>query len=662
MIMVSDTDSRLQRVSANADLEATDLISLVDHRESVPANEKVGVVYKAFAEHGHEYVAVLDGDRFVGLCSRGQIGYLLGSRYGYSLFSEKPIRGHVMERPLTIRAGTPVLDVLQMALTRAGEQFYDDMALVDADDYFMGILSVRSLVYLQTRIMMQRIAMTQVQKHELERKNQELFRSVNELRRSQGRYSILLENTVLGVALLNVRGGIEAMNQRLQSLIAADHAPAPDNLADLVVPEDRDNFLGLLRNKERGESNASVVELRLELPHCGVRLFKISTGWIRETGQVCVCLDDITEEKRIEEERALLASAMHQAAEMILITDDRGDIAYVNPAFEKNTGYKRQEVIGRNPRILRSGKQNSEFYRHLWRVLSAGEVWHGRIVNRRKDGSLYEEDATISPVFNAAGRIINYVALKLDVTREVGMEMQLRQSQKMESVGTLAGGVAHEINNPINGIMNYAQLIADQLPADNTLQRYTANIMKETHRVAQIVRNLLAYARQDKQGHSAASLGDIIQAVLTLIQTLVRHDQITLTVEVPPGLPPMECRSQQIEQVLLNLLTNARDALNDRYSGYHEDKIIRITAACFEKEGRTWIRTTVEDHANGIPEGVRDRVFDPFYTTKPVGKGTGLGLSISYGIVKDHGGVLHFETEAGRGTRFHIDLPAMTGV
>jgi PAS domain S-box-containing protein len=660
MGMKLDTDSQMERVSAGADVEATDLISLVDHRESVHVNEKVGVVYKAFAERRCEYMAVLDGDKFKGLCSRGQVGYLLGSRYGYSLFSEKPIGSHTMKQALVIRSGTPMLTVLQVALTRTGEQFYDDMALVDLDDVFLGIISVRTLVHLQSRIMLERITLTQRQKRELERKNQELFRSVNELRRSQGRYSILLENTVLGVALLNVRGGIEAMNHRLQSLIVPDHAPAPSNLADLVVLEERENFLGLLQNMERGGTGASVVEFRLELPHSGVRLFKFSTGWIRETGQICICLDDITEEKRIEQERTLLASAMHQAAEMILITDAKGDIVYVNPAFEKNTGYKRAEVIGRNPRILKSNKQNPEFYRHMWRVLLAGEVWHGRVVNRKKDGALYEEDATISPVFNAAGRIINYVAVKLDVTREVGMEMQLRQSQKMESVGTLAGGVAHEINNPINGIMNYAQLIADQLPSEDALQKYTANIMKETNRVAQIVRNLLAYARQDKQGRSPANLNDIIQAVLTLIQTVVRHDQITLTVDVPEGLPQMECRSQQIEQVLVNLLTNARDALNEKYASYHENKVIRITAMHFERDGQGWIRTTIEDHANGIPEGVRDRVFDPFYTTKPVGKGTGLGLSISYGIVKDHGGVLHFETEAGQGTRFHMDLPVKT--
>ncbi|MFA7005020.1 MAG: PAS domain S-box protein, partial [Verrucomicrobiia bacterium] len=319
-------------------------------------------------------------------------------------------------------------------------------------------------------------------------------------------------------------------------------------------------------------------------------------------------LRDITERKRAEESVTRLATAVEQSAETIVITDATGVILYANPAFERITGYTIKEAIGQNPRILKSGKHDAEFYRQMWAVLAGGEMWSGHVINKRKDGTLYEEEASISPVRDTAGKIVNYVAVKRDVTHEVAMESQLRESQKMEAIGTLAGGVAHEINNPINGIMNYAQLITDQLPADSPLQQFSANIMKETNRVSQIVRNLLSFARQNSQERSPANLNDIIKSVLTLVQTVIRHDQITLTVEVPEGLPQMECRSQQIEQVLLNLLTNARDALNEKYSAYHEDKIIRVTARLFEQDGTRWIRTTVEDRANGIPAEIRDRV------------------------------------------------------
>ena len=156
---------------------------------------------------------------------------------------------------------------------------------------------------------------------------------------------------------------------------------------------------------------------------------------------------DITERKRAEESHARLATAVEQAAETIVITDTNGTILYANPAFEKSSGYTRAEALGQNPRVLKSGKQDAEFYRRMWEVLDAREVWSGHFFNRRKDGAFYEEEATISPVRDAAGKIVNYVAVKRDVTREKQLEAQIRQAQKMEAIGQLAGGVAHDFNN-----------------------------------------------------------------------------------------------------------------------------------------------------------------------------------------------------------------------
>jgi two-component system, cell cycle sensor histidine kinase and response regulator CckA len=237
------------------------------------------------------------------------------------------------------------------------------------------------------------------------------------------------------------------------------------------------------------------------------------------------------------------------------------------------------------------------------------------------------------------------------------LEAQLRQQQKLESIGTLAGGVAHEINNPINGIMNYAQLIQDRLPVDSPLTEFTGEILHETERVATIVRNLLTFARNETQSHSLARVEDIVEHPLSLIRTVMRHDQITLTVDVPKELPSLRCRSQQIEQVLMNLLTNARDALNERFPGHDPAKTLSVTARSIDKGGHGWIRVTVEDGGTGIPPNVRERIFDPFFTTKSRDRGTGLGLSISHGIIKDHAGELIVESEPGEWTRFHMDLP-----
>jgi len=244
---------------------------------------------------------------------------------------------------------------------------------------------------------------------------------------------------------------------------------------------------------------------------------------------------------------------------------------------------------------------------------------------------------------------------KRAVAEKLAAEAHLRQGQKLESIGTLASGIAHEVNNPLMGMIGYAELIAAEVD-DQTVGKYTEGIIKEGNRVATIVQNLLSFARQDKESHSPADIKDIIDASLSLVGAILRKDQIALDLDVPDDLPRVKCRSQQIEQVVVNLLTNARDALNLRYSGFDENKFLLVTVRPLEKDGTTWVRTTIEDHGPGIPEDLLQRIFDPFFTTKPRDEGTGLGLSVSYGIMKEHQGELTVESEVGRYTRFHMDL------
>lgn len=208
--------------------------------------------------------------------------------------------------------------------------------------------------------------------------------------------------------------------------------------------------------------------------------------------------------------------------------------------------------------------------------------------------------------------------------------------------------------------MNYAQLLLDEAAPGSRTAEFAREILHETERVANIVRNLLRFSRKDSEHHSPARMTDLVESTLSLIRTVIRHDQITLTATIP-DLPDLKCRSQQIQQVLMNLMTNARDALNERYPGHHPDKVLSISAGLFEKEGRRWIRLTVEDHGTGIPPEVRARMFDPFFTTKGRDQGTGLGLSISLTIVRDHHGELTVESEPNRFTRMHVDLPVDNG-
>jgi signal transduction histidine kinase len=257
----------------------------------------------------------------------------------------------------------------------------------------------------------------------------------------------------------------------------------------------------------------------------------------------------------------------------------------------------------------------------------------------------------------------NAVAVATDVTAQKQaevekrmFEVQLRQQQRLESVGTLASGVAHEINNPIQGIMNYAELIYSNTLERRVVEDFAGEIMSESQRVAKIVRNLLAFSRQDAtEEPEPISLIEIVESSLSLVRSVLRGDHIIVEVTGDPATPPVLCRAQQIQQVIMNLVTNARDALNERYGAYDERKRIDIRIGPAPRAN--WVRVAVRDAGAGIPANVLPRIFDPFFTTKGRDQGTGLGLAVSHGIVQEHGGEFTVETEPGVGTCFALDLP-----
>ena len=369
----------------------------------------------------------------------------------------------------------------------------------------------------------------------------------------------------------------------------------------------------------------------------------------------------------LRESEKLSRSLIEHLPLRIFLKDRNGVYLRCNPSYANDLGIDPEAIVGKNdfdfyPRDL------AEVYRADDRAVMADGVTKDHEEQYLAAGERRWVHTMKLPYRDEQGQITGVLGIFEDITerREAeqqkrSLEAQLRQNQKLESIGTLAGGVAHEINNPINGIMNYAQLVLDKLGKDSPVAEYAGEIIHETERVAGIVRNLLSFARQEKQGHSPARIADIVADTLSLIRSIIRKDQITVEVDVPEDLPKVKCRNQQIQQVIMNLMTNARDALNGRYPAYDEDKTIRVTAREFEKEGRTWIRTTVEDHGAGIAPEILARIFDPFFTSKPRDVGTGLGLSVSHGIVLDHHGELNVESEPGKYTRFHLDLPVDNG-
>ena len=372
--------------------------------------------------------------------------------------------------------------------------------------------------------------------------------------------------------------------------------------------------------------------------------------------------DVITERKKSDASRLLLSAAVEQTAEMIIITGADGTIQYVNPAFESVTGYSRAETIGRTPRILKSGVQDQEFYRELWETLKDGSTWKGHFENRKKDGTLYAEEATISPVFDDAGEIVNFVGAKHDTTRELSLEAQLRQAQKMESVGRLAGGVAHDYNNMLQVIGSYVEIILKDPVLTDGQKRNIEQIREAARRSAEITSQLLAFARKQAASPRVLDLNESVHRTMKMLHRLI-GEQIELVWK--PGVlkERVKIDPTQLDQVLANLSVNARDAIAGVGSLTLETDEVTLDAAYCERHpgyvpGR-YVVLTVSDTGSGMTPEVQSHLFEPFFTTKPLGKGTGLGLATVYGIVKQNEGFINVYSEPGQGTSFRIYFPAV---
>jgi predicted ATPase/signal transduction histidine kinase/tRNA A-37 threonylcarbamoyl transferase component Bud32 len=378
------------------------------------------------------------------------------------------------------------------------------------------------------------------------------------------------------------------------------------------------------------------------------------------TGQAGSILDNARLYAALRRSEARWRSLVDGAPDLIVLLDESGKIAFANR---------------RGPFASLDGDDSEAALR--WREAVKFVLEHGR--PRELELEFVSDQARplwyairIAPIEpDGEGSRRNAVAVATDISarkraeaEKHTLELQLRQQQRLESIGTLAAGVAHEINNPIQGILNYAELIGARSGDPALVQDFAGEISKEGDRVATIVRNLLAFSRQDaERQQEVIEVGRLIEGTLSLIQAVLRKDHIALVITPGQQAAQVRCRPQQIQQILMNLVTNARDAVNQRHGfseGGGDRKRITIRIEQFERDGRAWVRITIEDNGSGIPEHVLPHIFDPFFTTKGRDQGTGLGLAVSHGLANDNGGELSVETGVGEGTRFFLELPAAT--
>jgi two-component system, cell cycle sensor histidine kinase and response regulator CckA len=364
-----------------------------------------------------------------------------------------------------------------------------------------------------------------------------------------------------------------------------------------------------------------------------------------------------------EESLRKLSCAVEQSADTIFITNSEGIIEYVNPAFETMTGYSRQEVIGKPQSILKSELQAPVLYSELWESIRSGDVRRGIVVNRKKNGEVCYVDESVSPIRDAEGRITNYVSNGRDYTERLRLEAKLLQSQKMDAIGRLAGGISHDFNNLLTIITSYSELALDSVIPGSAAQTQMLEILSAARRAAELTRQLLAFSRQQPQALRVAEVNPVVSAIVKTLPRLIGED-IELIFVPGEGLGRVRLDPVQIEQILLNLAANSRDAMPqggkctiETSNAYLDDQYADRKTAVIPI-GRYAV-LTVTDTGAGIRADHLSHIFEPFYTTKPSGKGTGLGLATVYGIIKQNHGFVWAYSEPEMGTIFKIYLPCV---
>jgi len=373
---------------------------------------------------------------------------------------------------------------------------------------------------------------------------------------------------------------------------------------------------------------------------------------------------DVTERKEAEAKIRLLSSAIEQIDEAVLITDRKGIIEYVNPAFTAMTGFTVDDAIGRNANIINSGLQDTRFFRHMWHALRHRKSWRSRIVNRRSNGSFYPCLLTISPIEGEEGKIDHYVGVQQDLKSYEDLEAQFLQSQKMEAIGVLVGGIAHDFNNALAGITGNVYLAHKDLQGQPEVAERLEAIETLADRTAGMIRQLLTFSRKGKAEMRPLGIDAFLREVIKLQRVSVPEN---IRLQYESGGETMEINGDAnvLQQVIINLINNARDALLEAAAPAITIRLAPFTAdGHFQKRHHPladidYVRLTISDNGQGIaPEHIK-HLFEPFFTTKGVGKGTGLGLSMAYGAVQAHNGVIEVDSRQGEGTTFAIYLPRL---
>ncbi|MFH1981344.1 MAG: PAS domain S-box protein [Pseudomonadota bacterium] len=493
-----------------------------------------------------------------------------------------------------------------------------------------------------------------------ERKNAE-----SALRDSEEKFRSFAEHSMVGIYLIQ-DGFFKYVNPRFAAMFGYSVAECLDGMpfSRLVFDDDRALVKAQIDRRLSGDLKTT------QYPFRGVKqggevfdLEVFGSVAVYEGRPAAIgTILDISERKAAQLELVKLAEAVRQAEEAVVITTTEGVITYANPAFERITGYRLDEVIGQTPRILKSGHHDRAFYQVLWETIRSGERWGGHLVNKRKDGTRYTAECSISPVKDDAGRVIHFVWISRDISRELDLEKRVVQSQKMEAIGALASGIAHDFNNILFPIMGLSEMLLEDITPESGIYDSINEIHSAAKRAGGLVKQILAFSRQSKSQKLPIRIQPIVKEVLKLVKSTIPSD-IAITSHIRSDVALVSADPSQVHQIIMNLVTNAYHAVEEGGGTIHirlEEALVRAGDPDWPALAPgTYACLAVSDTGPGVAPEIIGKIFEPYFTTKAQGKGTGLGLSVVYGIVKEFGGDVRVSSSPGQGATFQVCLPVL---
>jgi PAS domain S-box-containing protein len=459
--------------------------------------------------------------------------------------------------------------------------------------------------------------------------------------------------------LLSADGKIKKMNLQASKLINEnDRTESYSEIFDLIELCDRSEAADLFKdciteNKSKQYKTRFFIDRKLIDINLTFTI-QFTDGDEDFCNSVIAIARDITEEKKKEADLLRFYNVANGSVNPVLITDITGKMIYVNPSFVKVTGYSAEELLGRNPRMFGSGKMKRKFWDKVWAVISSGKVWSGEVEDRKKNGELFYSQLLISPILDKDEKITGYFGIHRDLSEKRILEKQLIHTQKMESIGTLAAGIAHEVGNPLASISALVQVV--QRDSEDQFVREKLGLVKsQVTRISKIIRDLVDFSRPSNYELLLTDINKSIEEAVNITRVGTKAKNVEFNVKLSDEVPSLPLIPDQLEQVFLNILINAIDAINE--DGMNK-KLNKIDVNSLVDDDQVVIKFS--DTGPGIKEDDVSKVFEPFFTTKEQGKGTGLGLWVSYGIIKSFRGDIKIKTAPGRGTSFIITIPIET--